>query len=215
MDNFIEVDIDEAVKMMIDEGSYRYKPENSTVFHVIDKELSLYSYTSYAKSHGFITGYKKNGKPDYLDLGTIPMSRKDFPVIKKLIYDINLPFGKVKDEPLINTAKLLDVKFPIKGNNNDQDVFIFWNHLEYLCGDVSQEIKEWVKDWLCDIFQDPNHKKGTALVFIGGQGCGKGIFFNVLMGKLLSGYHHHDDGKGFSEKFNLELKDKLLINFDE
>jgi len=214
MENFIEVDIEKAIKIMIDEGCYRYKPEKGS-FKVIDKELSSYDYTTYVKSHGFITGYKKNGKPEYLDLHTIDMNRKDFPVIKEIIYDINLPFGKVKDKPLFNTAKPLDVNFPIKSNNNNQDVSIFWNHLEYLCGDVSPEIKEWVKDWLCDIFQDPNKKKGTALVFIGGQGCGKGIFFNVLMGKLLSGYHHHDDGKGFSEKFNQELKDKLLINFDE
>jgi len=214
MENIKIVSEEEIIKMMIEEGCYRYKSETSG-FQVISKNTSPYSYPSYVQSHGFIVGYKKNGDPKYFNLHTLDMNRKDFPVITQMIYEPNLPFGKVENEPLFNTAKPLDVKFPIEGKNNGRNVSIFWNHLEYLCGDVSQEIKEWVKDWLCDIFQNPNEKKGTALVFIGGQGCGKSIFFNVLMRKLLNGYHHLDDGKGFSERFNQELKGKLLINFNE
>jgi len=205
--------VDDCIKIMIEEGSYRYKPLNKPLC-MFDGETS-WSYTEYVKSHNFIIGQKKNGTPEYLDLHTIDMDRKDFPIIKEVIYDPKLPFGKIKDEPRFNTAKALDVKFPIEAKNNNLDASIFWNHLDYLCGDVQQDIKEWVKDWLADIFQDPNNKKGTALIFIGLQGCGKSIFFDNLMSSLLSVYYLHTEEKDYSGKFNTELKDKLLVNFDE
>ena len=205
--------IDDFVKVMIDEGFYRYKPSQgaSIMFNGEIKWL----YSEFSKTRQFIIGEKKDGSPKYLDLNTIDMNRKDFPIITKTIYDINLPYGKVKDMPVFNTAKYLNPVFPIKANANIQDVSIFWKHLEYLCGDVPLDDKEWVKDWLSDIFQDPNNKKGTALVFIGNQGCGKGIFFDILMSALLGEYHHHADEKEYGGKFNTELRDKLLINFDE
>ena len=205
--------IDVLVEKMINEGYYRYKPPQGTSY-MFNGETK-WSYLEYAKTRKFIIGYQKDWTPKYFDLNTIDMDRKDFPIITRLIYDPNQPFGKVKDEPAFNTAKLLSPKFPINGINNAQDVSIFWKHLEYLCGDVSPEIKEWVKDWLCHIFQDPNNKKGTALVFIGCQGCGKGIFFNNLMSALLGEYYHYNDEKGYSGQFNLEIQRKLLINFNE
>ncbi|MCL2440458.1 MAG: virulence-associated E family protein [Treponema sp.] len=213
MNNELNEKIEVFVKTMIKEGFYKYKPLKGTSV-MFDGETS-WSYLEYVKTRQFITGYKRDGAPKYLDLNIIDMNRTDFPLVTKTIYDINRPFGKVKDEPILNTAKPLSVKFPIEGFNNSQDTLIFWKHLEYLCGDVSDDIKEWVKDWLCDIIQDPNNKKGTALIFIGSQGCGKSIFFDKLMFALLGEYFHYDNGKEYSEKFNLNLKDKLLVNFDE
>ena len=209
-----EKTIDSYVEAMIKEGFYRYKPPKGSSV-MFDGETT-WPYTEFVKTRQFIINYKKDGSPKYLDLNTIDMNRQDFPIITKTIYDINRPFGKVKDEPVLNTAKPLTVKFPIESiNHNTQDTSIFWSHLEYLCGDVEIEVKEWVKDWLCDIFQDPNNKKGTALIFIGGQGCGKSIFFDKLMSVLLGEYFQYADGKDYSEKFNQLLKDKLLLNFDE
>jgi|TergutMp193P3_1026864.scaffolds.fasta_scaffold43468_2 hypothetical protein len=205
--------IDGFVKAIIKEGFYRYKSSKSAT--VMFNGEDYWSYTPFAKTRQLITGYKKDGSPKYLDLNTVDMNRSDFPIITKTVFDLNLPFGKVKDKPLINTAKLLKPEFPIKGKRNAQDTSIFWKHLEYLCGDVSPEIKEWVKDWVCDIFQNPENKKGTALIFIGEQGCGKNIFFYDLMSALLSEYYHYDCGKEYSDKYNLELRDRLLINFDE
>jgi len=205
--------IEDFVSFMIEEGFYRYKPPKG--LSIMFDGFTGWSYLEYAKTRNLIIGQKKDGTPKYLDLNTIDMNRKDFPIITKLIYDTNQSFGKINNEPVFNTAKLLNVNSQIKGTDNDQNVSIFWNHLDYLCGDVSQEIKEWVKDWLCDIFQDPNNKKGTSLVFIGSQGCGKSIFFDNLMSALLGEYFHYNDGRDYGERFNLELKDKLLINFDE
>ena len=206
--------IDECIHGMLENGFYRFKTPGGTLFMSNDGE-TRYNPATFAKGHELILGYKKSGSPDYLDLATIPWSRQDFPVIEKTVYDINRPFGKVEGKPIFNTAKELEVEFPVKAAKNKLDTSIFWNHLEYLCGDVSQDIKEWVKDWLCDIFQNPNDKKGTALIFIGGQGCGKSIFFDKLMSALLGEYYHYNNGKDYSEKFNLGLKDKLLLNFDE
>jgi outer membrane lipoprotein-sorting protein len=209
----MEKTVDECIQQMIDEGFYRYKPENGAL--VMFNGKKTWSYKEFVETRQLIIDLKRDGSPKYLNLNTIDMDRQDFPIIIKTINDINRPFGKVKDEPVFNTAKLLDVKFHIESVNNNEDTSIFWNHLEYLCGNVEQEVKDWVRDWVADIFQNPNDKKGTALVFIGGQGCGKSIFFSKLMSKLLGEYFHYADGKDYSQKFNKELQDKLLINFDE
>jgi len=201
------------IRSMIKEGFYRYKPPKGSL--VMSNGETTWPCTEFVKPRQFIVGCKRDGSPKYLDLNAIDMNRKDFPIITKTVYDINKPYGKIEGEPIFNTAKPLEVKFPVEAVNNDRDVSIFWNHLDYLCGDVSDETKEWVKDWLADIFQDPNNKKGTALVFIGGQGCGKSIFFDGLMSVLLGDYYFYNNGKEYAEKFNLELRDRLLINFDE
>jgi hypothetical protein len=205
--------VERFVQKMIGEGFYRYKPYSGMPF-MFDGETE-WSYSSYAESRQLIVGYNKRGKPEYLNLNIIDMHREDFPLIRELTYDITLPFGKVADEPVFNTAKKLDVKFPVKVVDHNKDCSIFWNHLEYLCGEVELETKEWVKDWFAHIFQDPNDKKGTALVFFGPQGCGKSIFFDDFMKVLLGKYCHYSNGKGYSEKFNSELQNKLLVNFDE
>jgi len=205
--------IEEFVQAMVKEGFYRHKPPKGAL-EMFDGE-TRWTYSDYVKTRQFITSYKKDGSPKYLDLNIIDINREDFPLVTKTIYDINRPFGKVEGEAAINTAKLLTVKFPIEAVDNSQDTSILWNHLEYLCGDVPDDVKDWVKDWLADIFQNPNDKKGTALTFIGSQGCGKSIFFDKLMSILLGEYYHYDNGKEFSEKFNTSLKDKLLLNFDE
>ena len=191
----------------------RYKPQKGSLV-MFDGETT-WTFTEFVKTRQFIISYKRDGLPKYLDLNTIDIRREDFPLIMETIYDINRPFGKVDGEAKINTAKSLAVKFPVKAADNPQDTSILWSHLEYLCGNVFDDVKEWVKDWLADIFQNPNEKKGTALAFIGSQGCGKSFFFDNLMSILLGEYYLYDNGKEYSEKFNVNLKDKLLINFDE
>lgn len=209
MDNSHKIDY--FVQEMINEGYYRYKPPRGSLVMYDGKDT--WSYSEFAKSRQFIIGRKKNGLPEYFNLYNISMHRKDFPIIIKIIHNMFKPLGKVKDEPVINTAEQL--KFPIEAVNNNEDVSIFWDHLDYLCGDVSVDVKIWVKDWLADIFQNPENKKGTALVFIGGQGCGKSIFFDNLLSALLGEYHFYNNEKGYANKFNLELRDRLLVNFDE
>jgi energy-coupling factor transporter ATP-binding protein EcfA2 len=203
---------EDFIQLMIDEGFYRQMKDNGALV-MFNGEKSI-PFQNFVKIYQLITGYK-NGRPEYLDLYAIDRKREDFPIITKTIYDINKPFGKVDSEAVFNTAKQLDIHFPVESIDHELDTSIFWNHLEYLCGDVDQETKEWVKDWLADIFQNPNKKKGTALVFIGCPGCGKSIFWNTLMSALLGEYFHHADEKLYASKFNLELANKLLINFNE
>jgi hypothetical protein len=197
---------------MINEGFYRFKPSKTSLMYNGEEQ---WSYSEYAKTRQFIIGYKGDGSPKYVDLNTIDMHRSDFPIITKAVYDISLPFGKVNGKAVFNTAKRMPVEFRIKGVNHKLNVSIFWKHLEYLCGNVSPDIKEWVKDWLADIFQYPDNKKGTALVFVGKQGCGKSIFFDNLMKALLGEYYHYANGNEYSTQYNLELKNRLLVNFDE
>ena len=136
--------------------------------------------------------------------------KEPFPLIQ-LTVDFTKPYGKIPNQPLLNIAP----EPPIQSENNGEDTSIIWNHIENLCGDVDQTVKEWVKDWIADIFQNPMKKSGTALTFRSDEGTGKGLIFDNLMSKLLGERHLSTSRSVFGERFNGEAKHKLLINFDE
>jgi hypothetical protein len=152
--------------------------------------------------------YGKHGKNLYL-LDDLP-DAEPFPLVE-LTVDFSKPYGKIDNEPYINIAP----EMPIKSENNNTDTKIFWAHIENLCGNADKETKEWIKDWLSDIFQNPMKKPGTALTFRSEEGTGKGLFFDNLMNKLLGERHLSTSRAVFGERFNGEAKHKLLINFDE
>lgn len=161
----------------------------------------------FAETYGH---YERVGKHEILHLLNKMNDEEPWQIIE-LTIDFSKPFGKIKDKPLLNIASPM----PIQSQNNDEDVSIFWNHIDNLCGNVDQDTKEWVKDWIADIFQNPMIKSGTALTFRSDEGTGKGLFFDNLMSKLLGERHLSTCCAVFGERFNGDLKNKLLINFDE
>lgn len=97
------------------------------------------------------------------------------------------------------------------------DLSLFIDELvgEIICnGDP--KMKEWVLDWVADIFQNPEKKKGTALVLAGEQGTGKSIFAEIIA-ELVGDYAGFDttQGRRILTRFNDMLQNKLLIVIDE
>jgi hypothetical protein len=128
-----------------------------------------------------------------------------------LTVDFSKPYGKIPNEPLLNIAP----PPPIKSEKNDKDTALLWTHLENLCGHVERDVKEWVKDWLADIFQNSMSKPGTALTFRSDEGTGKGLFWDVLMNKLLGKRHIQTANNIVGAKFNNDAKNRLLIHLNE
>ena len=75
---------------------------------------------------------------------------------------------------------------------------------------------KWVMNWLANFFQTLN-KSQCALVLVGDQGSGKGIFFNEIISKLFGKEYCLQAGNS-ALRTNYKgglLKDKLFINFNE
>jgi hypothetical protein len=139
-------------------------------------------------------------------LETVP-NKEPWPIVK-IVKDPSLPFGKINNKPELNTFYYGDRTLPKQTN---KDTSRLWNLIDDMCGDHT----EWCKDWIADIFQHPNRKPGTALIFRGAQGTGKGTIFDVLMSKLLGHAHLTTSRNLFGDRFNWEASGKLLINLNE
>jgi hypothetical protein len=85
---------------------------------------------------------------------------------------------------------------------------------EIIC-DGSNEIYEWLLDWMADTVQNSRDIKGTCVVLRGVEGCGKGAWadqFGRLFGKH---YTHLIDAERLTTKFNNLTADSVVVFADE
>jgi hypothetical protein len=79
-----------------------------------------------------------------------------------------------------------------------------------------ENLFHYVLSWMARIVQDPGGKRpGVALVFRGVQGCGKGVVIRALGEILKPHFRHILHIAHLTGKFNLHLKDALLVFLDE
>jgi len=88
--------------------------------------------------------------------------------------------------------------------------------LEYLCSSESRDNKmyDWVLKWLAYPVQHPGAKIESALIFHGGQGTGKNLFFEAYKA-IFGEYGSVVDQGAMEDKFNDFLSKKLLLIADE
>lgn len=100
---------------------------------------------------------------------------------------------------------------PIKG-----DWSLFYNHVHNILCRGEEELTTFVFDWVADMLQDPMRPKGTALVFHGKEGTGKGTFCDVV-GRMIGRKHykHVTNERHLTGNFNYHLMDALFVFADE
>jgi hypothetical protein len=196
----------ESLQDAIDNGFYRINDGTKIIITNFDNYFNFKDYC-FTYQH-FKLATKKGEKDEFYYLDMFP-DREPWPLVKPII-DFEKPYGKLKGEPYFNLFK----GFPIKPEITHKDTSILWNHIDYLTSE-SPQATEWVKDWIADIFQNPNKKPGTFLIFRGGQGTGKGLFFDVLMKRLLGDATLSTPNSVISNRFNGAIRGKLLINLNE
>lgn len=82
------------------------------------------------------------------------------------------------------------------------------------CG--NKDVFNYVMGWMARLFQDPGGERpGTALVFRGAQGSGKGTLANILGHIVGTHYRHILQPVHLTGRFNTHLKDALLVFCDE
>lgn len=97
----------------------------------------------------------------------------------------------------------------------DGDWNLFLNFmLDVICAGNMGYLK-YLLSWLADMIQNPENKKGTAVVLVGGQGIGKS-FFAEQVSKLF-GQHSItiSSARHLVGNFNAHMEDKIFVFFDE
>ena len=90
-------------------------------------------------------------------------------------------------------------------------------YVETILADGDKELARWIFSWLADIFQDPSHKPGTALLAVGLQGTGKSFLAERIISPII-GERHSTANTMISQlfdSFNSHLDNKLFVGVDE
>jgi len=104
--------------------------------------------------------------------------------------------------------------FAVKPEKGDWS--LFQKHIFENISNDKQNINDWLMTWMARIVQDPGGKRpGTAPVFRGGQGVGKGIFLSNFGWLFGNHYLQINNQKQLISQFNSHLKDVLFLFVDE
>ncbi|WP_257288793.1 DUF5906 domain-containing protein, partial [Endozoicomonas sp. SESOKO2] len=103
--------------------------------------------------------------------------------------------------------------FAVEGLPGSCELFLA-HLLEVICSG-NLELYEYCLDWMADLVQHPDKLCGVALVLMGSQGAGKGVFveyFGKLFGKH---FQHVSNPEHLVGRFNGNLASTLLVFADE
>lgn len=108
--------------------------------------------------------------------------------------------------------------WPVPPVSHNIDLSLYIDELigETICGG-NQLHKNWLLDWLAHIFQYPENPPGTAVILVGEEGTGKGMFVRALEMLLMERKHFIKEAGSvkFSSRFNAFLEQALLVFIDE
>ena len=92
---------------------------------------------------------------------------------------------------------------------------ILRDHIYYNMCDEDDTKFNWFMTWMAHIVQKPDEKYGMAVVVTGAEVSGKSTVFDYLYAILPTGHFHYSSIRGFSSKFNSELKNNRLVMFED
>jgi len=77
------------------------------------------------------------------------------------------------------------------------------------------DLCRWIVDWVANLIQSPADRPGTALITIGGQGTGKGLFIKPIGQIMQEHFVHVNNLRDLVGRFNAHLECALLVYADE
>jgi len=125
----------------------------------------------------------------------------------------NVGFDPVGDQPNITCNGWGG--WPTKPDKGNPELLL--DLLQYLCNyekDPEMKVYNWILKWLAYPIQNPGKKMKTALVFHGGQGTGKNLFFEAYA-KIYGEYARIIDQPTIDSQFTDWASRKLFMIADE
>lgn len=99
----------------------------------------------------------------------------------------------------------------------DDEIAPFISYINDIVADGHTERREWVLDWLADIFQAPHKKPGTALVLVGPPGAGKTFLGEGIIGPIIGDTHaiQVSSIESVVTKFNKLASNRIFLQCNE
>lgn len=91
----------------------------------------------------------------------------------------------------------------------------FLDHISNIVCQGDEEHYRWVLVWMADLIQQPGNKPGLVLVLRGAHGVGKSIILEYLAQILGRHAHKSSTKEVYTSRFNMHLRDKVLVGLEE
>lgn len=149
--------------------------------------------------------------------------------VRRYLYKVFMPYNKFSKQGLhrchtSKTAIQLNTfsGFPFEpdfnyGANQDaqEAITTFKTYVLNILCQRDEALYTWLMDWIADIFQNPEIKKGTSVIFYSKeQGTGKSTLFKLLS-HLLGDSAQIIKSKTLTGNFNAQLETALLASVDD
>mgnify|MGYP000559475675 CR=1 FL=1 len=94
-------------------------------------------------------------------------------------------------------------------------VNLFWEHVLNIICNHNEEAYQYLRHWMAHSVQKTGELPRTAIVLMGQQGIGKGVFLSAFQ-KIFGGHFmEFTDIEDITGRFNGHLKDKVIIHANE
>jgi len=187
----------------------------------------------YRNLYCYFQSKKKKEDEDSDDDDEVQYKRKPF--LKSWLDDSNIrcfdfmnfvphPHYYVKDEKYFNLFRGFDIfkrctNFQYDKVKGEYGLKLFQDHIHHILSgkDQTDNVYNYIVNWIAKLIQKPQHKIGVAIVMKSKQGAGKNTVWDYISNCIL-GYRYclttAEPNDVFSE-FNDPLENKLLVTYDE
>tara|TARA_X000000950_G_scaffold266431_1_gene341919 strand:+ start:442 stop:1779 length:1338 start_codon:yes stop_codon:yes gene_type:complete len=148
-------------------------------------------------------------------LEQLPAHSDSKKIIQEFMTDPNTAFyNKTAFTPLPTSQGTLNYWVPPKVTASAGEWSLIREFLENVICDSDLELFDYLKNYLAHMLQKPEEKPEVMLVFLGGQGTGKGTFFRLLR-KIWSTTLQVSDIDHVIGGFNSALERSFIVCMDE
>jgi len=95
------------------------------------------------------------------------------------------------------------------------DWSLFGAHIDTVICGGDKRCRDWLLDWIADLFQDWPNPKGCAVILRGGEGTGKGTLANTIGEIVAEHYVHLTHDRHLTGNFNAHLARAVVVHADE
>lgn len=171
-----------------------------------------------AKDNSEVFYYKKADAELHMrrELEVLPIASKPTDVIRDFwINPHTHVYNKIAFSPLETSPRTLNywrgpVVTPMQGNWSGIQDYLF----EIICSSDRVSF-EYLISYLAHMFQKPEEKSGVMIVLLGGQGTGKGVFFQLLKQIWSNSTLLISDIEQVLGRFNAVLERNFIVCMDE
>ena len=124
-------------------------------------------------------------------------------------------YEDIKFHPQTQTKDVLNLWIPPTIEPMDTDCDDIVDFIYTVISNSNQTIFEYLMNYLAHLYQKPEDKPGVMIALMSGQGCGKGVFMQLLQRIWSRTTYVVSDIESIIGRFNIALERNLIVCMDE